>query len=101
CFISYMCSFHCLTETPSCCLTLSASNEVLCGTFTTPPEPSAKLIARVLLHTTRILVNCAVVARVPSQAVASKRYPLLTSPPFRVIDCPVRANAHILRPPFR
>jgi hypothetical protein len=29
---------------------------------------------RVLLHTTRTEVNCAVVASVPSQAVASRRY---------------------------
>lgn len=39
----------------------------------TAPASSSNAIARVLLHTTRTEVNCAVVASVPSQAVASSK----------------------------
>ena len=50
------------------------SNLVLCGTLTTPALELCprKAMAKVLLHTTRILVNCAVVAKVPSHAVANR-----------------------------
>ena len=74
---------HVATEIPSWRLTDCASNDVLCGTFTAPlllPRATAS----VLLQTTRMLVNCAVVANVPSHAVASRTYGLVVS--FLVSD---------------
>ena len=50
-------SSHAETEMPSCFFTKSASNAVLCFTFTALAVESFKATARVLLHTTRILVN--------------------------------------------
>lgn len=64
---------------PSWRLTACASNWLRCGTLTAPVlSPSA--ICSVLLQTTRTEVNWAVVASVPSHAVASSRY--LTSTRF-------------------
>jgi hypothetical protein len=73
---------------------------MLCGTFTASALP-ARAMAEVLLHTTRTEVNHAVVASVPSQAVARSTYPLVTSLPFSAADFPVLARAHILLPPLR
>ena len=64
------CQFE--APSPSCRLTLSASKRVLCGTLMAPLL-SPVAICSVLLQTTRTEVNCAVVASVPSQAVASSR----------------------------
>lgn len=70
-FRLYMKSSQADTEMPICFFTASASNTLRCDTFTHCDWPLSAT-ARVLLHTTRTLVNCAVVASVPSQAVASR-----------------------------
>ncbi|MNG37875.1 hypothetical protein D3C84_1253590 [compost metagenome] len=57
---------------PSCFLTVCGSKRVLCGTLIARLLPS-KAMVRVLLQTTRTMVGVAVVARVPSQEVASSR----------------------------
>jgi len=57
---------------PNYRLTACGSNWLRCPTMTAP-IPSLREIAKVLLQTTRTKVNCAVVAGVPSQAVASSR----------------------------
>lgn len=63
---------HDATVMPSWRFTASGSKALRCGTLIAPLAlPNA--ICRVLLHTTRTLVNCAVVASVPSQAVARSR----------------------------
>ncbi|KYO85149.1 hypothetical protein LT20_06269 [Pseudomonas aeruginosa] len=68
----YMNSSHCETAMPSCFFTAWASKRVLCGTLIARVAPSTAMV-RVLLHTTRTVVGVAVVARVPSQEVASSR----------------------------
>ncbi|MOA48189.1 hypothetical protein D3C78_1709030 [compost metagenome] len=68
----YIKSSHCETAMPSCFFTALGSKRVLCGTLIARLVPSRAMV-RVLLHTTRTVVGVAVVARVPSQEVASSR----------------------------
>ncbi|MNP76016.1 hypothetical protein D3C76_1731750 [compost metagenome] len=68
----YMNSSQPETAMPSCFFTAFGSKRVLCGTLIARDEPS-RAIVRVLLQTTRTVVGVAVVARVPSQDVASSR----------------------------
>ncbi|MNN62724.1 hypothetical protein D3C81_1780500 [compost metagenome] len=72
CFIRYMNSSQPDTAMPSCRFTACASKRVLCGTLMARGAPSRAMV-RVLLQTTRTVVGVAVVARVPSQDVASSR----------------------------
>ncbi|MNI91238.1 hypothetical protein D3C73_1488670 [compost metagenome] len=57
---------------PNCFFTACGSKRVLCGTLITRVVPSRAMVS-VLLQTTRTVVGVAVVARVPSQEVASSR----------------------------
>ena len=57
---------------PSWRLTAAASNCERCETLIAPAL-LPRAICKVLLQTTRTDVNCAVVAKVPSQAVANSR----------------------------
>lgn len=57
---------------PNCFLTACASKLVLCGTLMALVAP-LRAMESVLLQTTRIVVGVAVVARLPSQDVASSK----------------------------
>ena len=70
-FMRYIKLSHWDTAMPSCLLTAWASKLVLCGTLMALLAPF-RAMDSVLLHTTRTVVGVAVVARVPSQEVASK-----------------------------